>query len=259
MSVEVERKGEIAWVYLNNADRLNAMNENLGEDLLATLKALGEEEEIRVILLSGRGQAFSAGGDLELLEENTRTPAHKVQKRMRKFYEKFLFLREIPKPIIAVIHGYAMGAGMCLALAADLRIASTKARLALNFTRLGLTPGMGATHLLTRLLGCGRALELLLTGRAVTGEEALALGLVHRAVPEEKLEEEASAWAREIAGSAPIALAYTKFLVYRSLDLPLEECLLLESYTQALSFATEDLKEGIRAIREKNRPRFRGR
>lgn len=257
-AIEVERNGELVWVYLNNPERLNAMNEALGKALVGRLRELGDDPEVRVILLSGRGKSFSTGGDLELLEENTQMPSFKVQQRMRRFYENFLALREIPKPVIAVIHGYAMGAGMCLALAADLRIASSDSRISLNFARLGLTPGMGATHLLTRLVGTGRALELLLTGRVLDGKEALSFGLVHRLVPESDLKDEAERWGREIAQAGPIALAYTKLLVYRSLDLSLEESLLIESYTQALTFATEDLKEGIRAIREKERPHFRG-
>lgn len=256
--VEMERKKNLAWVYLNHPERLNAMNETLGATLVSALKELGEDQEVHVILLSGRGKAFSAGGDLELLEENTRIPPHLVQQRMRRFYGSFLFLRELPKPVLAVLNGYAMGAGMCLALAADLRIASESAQLSLNFTRLGLTPGMGATHLLTRLVGYGRALELLFSGRVIPAREALALGLVQRVVPDDELKEAAEAWAEELLRAGPIALAYTKLLVYRSLDLPLEEILLLESYTQALAFGTEDLKEGIRALRRKESPRFRG-
>ena len=175
---------------------------------------------------------------------------------MRAFYKLFLTVRDLPCPTVAAIQGAAIGAGLCVALACDLRIVAREAKLGLNFTRLGIHPGMGATWTLPRLVGPAVAAELLYTGRIFDGEEALRVGLVNRAVPREEVLKEALALAREVATSAPRAVRGVKRALARSQDATLEDQLSFEAERQAECFESSDLREGIAAVREKREPRF---
>jgi enoyl-CoA hydratase len=178
---------------------------------------------------------------------------------MGRFYRLYLSVRDIPVPTLAAIHGPAIGAGLCVALGCDLRVAATGAKLGLNFTKLGIHPGMGATWTLPRLVGPARAAELLYTGRILTGEEAEHIGLVNRAVPKDDVLETTLAIAREIAASGPLAVRGTKQALARSLEHGLGDQLDFEAGQQALNYETTDLAEGIRAVREKRKPEFEDR
>jgi enoyl-CoA hydratase len=255
----VERRaGGVVWVRIADPARRNAMDEALGTGLVRTLEALGSEESVRVLVLTGEGSAFSAGGDLAMLEENTTLPPHIVEPRMRAFYARYLGLRNIDRPIIACLNGAAIGAGLCVALACDLRIAAEDAPLALNFTRIGLSPGMGATWLVPQLVGPARALDLLTTGRTVRGAEAVALGLVERTAPAAELEAAAQAWAEAIAAAAPIAVRLVKRMVHASASGTLDDALAREAFAQGLTFATQDMREGLAALRAKRSAEFSG-
>ena len=265
--IQLEREGGVAIVTLDDPDRLNAMSEAMGQALAAAVGTLTEDDSVRAVVLTGAGRAFSAGGDLDLLERMARSgnASHGGETRrshetfMGRFYRLFLRVRALPQPTIAAVNGPAIGAGCCVALACDLRIAAREAKLGLNFNRLGLHPGMAATWTLPRIVGPALAAELLYTGRILDGAEAERIGLVNRAVPRESLRAEALALAHSIAESAPLSVRATK----RSLALAplttLEEQLDQEAREQALGYESADLIEGLAATRERRAPRFEGR
>jgi enoyl-CoA hydratase/carnithine racemase len=265
--VLLERQGGVAIATLNDADRLNAMTEAMGQALAAALEALAQDDSVRAVVLTGAGRAFSAGGDLDLLERMAESgnaspggeTRHRHQAFMGRFYRLFLRVRALPQPTIAAVNGPAIGAGCCVALACDLRIAAREAKLGLNFNRLGLHPGMAATWTLPRIVGPALAAELLYTGRILDGAEAERIGLVNRAVSRESLQGEALALARSIAESAPLSVRATKRSLALSPLTTLEEQLDQEAREQALGYESNDLIEGLRAGRARRTPSFEGR
>ncbi|HVN38073.1 MAG TPA: enoyl-CoA hydratase/isomerase family protein [Myxococcota bacterium] len=264
--VRVDRDGPVATLTLEDPERRNAMSEAMGEAFAAVMQALVADGELRVLVLTGAGDAFSAGGDFGMLETRAARAAEQpgigrqeTRDAMRAFYGLFLTLRDLPCPTLAAINGPAIGAGLCVALACDLRIAARDAKLGLNFTRLGLHPGMGATWTLPRLVGSAPAAELLYTGRTITGEDAALLGMVNRAVARERVLPEAFELAREVAEAAPIAVAGVKRALARSAAATLDDQLGFEAAEQARCFESRDVHEGLAAARERRRPRFEGR
>jgi enoyl-CoA hydratase len=265
--VRVERDGAIALLTFHDPDRLNAMTEAMGRALREAALALRDDASLRVAVLTGSGRAFSAGGDLDMIESKARaaaaSPGGSVREEnrafMESFYRLYLSVRELPFPSVAAIHGPAIGAGLCVALACDVRIAAREAKLGLNFARLGIHPGMGASWTLPRLVGPARAAELLFTGRILDGAEAERIGLVNRAVAREEVLPTALALAGEIAASAPLAVRGTKQALARSLDVSLDEQLRFEAEQQSRNYESDDLREGIAAARAKRPPRFEGR
>jgi enoyl-CoA hydratase len=264
--VRVARDGAIATLTLQDPERRNAMSEAMGQAFAAEMAALGADPGLRAIVLTGAGEAFSAGGDFGMLETRAEqgkarpgVARREIRDAMRSYYGFFLTLRELSCPAIAAINGAAFGAGLAVALACDLRIASREAKLGLNFTRLGLHPGMGTTWSLPRLVGEAAAAELLYTGRTLTGEEAAALGMVNRAVAPERVLPDALALAQEIAEAAPIAVAGVKRALARSAAATLDDQLGFEATEQARCFESRDVHEGLAAARERRRPRFEGR
>jgi enoyl-CoA hydratase len=261
-----EREGDVAIVTFDDPSRLNAMSEPMGQALAETMVRLAADDALRVVILTGAGRAFSAGGDLAMIERMAREaaadPGGPARARhrafMRRFYGLYLSVRELPQPTIAAVQGHAIGAGCCVALACDLRVAAREAKLGVNFTRLGIHPGMAATWTLPRLVGPAAAAELLFTGRLVDGAEAERIGLVNRAVPAAQVLEEARALAHEIAGSAPLAVRGTKRALAQAQTASLAEQLDFEASEQALCFESRDLAEGLAAARERRPPRFEG-
>ncbi len=264
--VKIERQGHVATLCLNDPERRNAMSQAMGEEFATRVAELAADPGLRAVILTGTGHAFSAGGDLAMIQERAdRATAQPTTARsgvgdaMRSFYRLFLSVRDLPCPTIAALHGSALGAGLCVALACDVRIASASARLGLNFTALGLHPGMGATWTLPRLVGPARAAELLYSGRLVTGEEALAMGLVSRALPSEEVLPAARALAAEFAAAGPLANRAVKRALARSAGASLEDQLAFEAEEQAATLASRDVQEGLAAARERRRPDFEGR
>jgi enoyl-CoA hydratase/carnithine racemase len=243
------------------------MSEAMGEALARAVDELAADDAVRAVVLTGAGRAFSAGGDLDMLERMARdgNAARGGETRQRheafmgRFYRLFLRIRALPQPSIAAVNGPAIGAGCCVALACDLRLAAADARLGLNFTRLGIHPGMAASWTLPRLVGPARAAELLLTGRLLDGAEAERIGLVNRAVPREAVLDEALALARSIAENAPLAVRGTKRSLARSPEATLDEQLDQEAREQALCYESRDLLEGLAAARARRAPAFEGR
>jgi len=261
--VLVSRDGDVATLVLNDALRRNAMSEAMGEAFAARIAELAAEEALRAVILTGAGDAFSAGGDLAMIQARADQGAaggsaarRPIRDAMRAFYQLFLAVRDLPCPAIAALNGAAIGAGLCVALACDVRIASAEARLGLNFTALGLHPGMGATWTLPRLVGPARAAELLYASRLLSGEEAAAIGLVNRAVAPSQVLPAARALAAEFAAASPIANRGVKRALARSAGASLEDQLSFEAAEQAQCFTQGDIQEGLAAVRARRRPLF---
>lgn len=264
--VILEREADVATVTFNDPRRLNAMTEAMGHAIAERMHALAADESLRAVVLTGSGRAFSAGGDLTMIENMAHrasaAPGDETRRElggfMRRFYGLYLSVRDLPCPTIAAINGAAIGAGLCVALACDSRIAARDAKLGLNFARLGIHPGMGATWTLPRLVGPAHAAELLFTGRILDGAEAERIGLVNRAVDGPAVLPQAREMAEEMARSAPVAVRGIKRALARSLERPLPEQLDFEAQEQALCYETADIREGLAAARDKRAPRFRG-
>lgn len=246
----------IGVLSLDRPDKLNAMTHEMGDALRGWVQHLNARPDLRCVIVRGAGRSFSAGGDVSFLEQNLDREASVNQADMLAFYTKFLSIRELNVPSIALIHGRATGAGLCCALGCDIRFASDDALLSVNFTRLGLTPGMGGTWTLQRLVGSARAAELLFTGRAVSGLEAAAIGLVNGACAADRLGELGESVAREIASAGPAAIRETKALLRRAEGLSLAEALESEALAQARCFAGPELREGLAALKERRPPQF---
>ena len=251
----------VAVVVLDDPDRRNAMTVEMGEALRSTTEELGADEQVRAVVLTGEPPAFSAGGDLAMLEDyarRTREEGFDATESMRSFYARFLSVRDLPVPVIAAVNGHAVGAGLCVALACDLRIVADEAKVGLNFSRLGLHPGMGGSWLLPQAVGAQRAAELLYTGRLVAGDEAASWGLALESLPAGEVLPRAVALASEIATAAPQVVRQLK----QTLAIPaatLDEALGREARCQAVNYGTEDLVEGLAAGRERRAPSFQGR
>ncbi len=256
--IELEIAHGVATIVLNDPRRKNAMTPALGDALRDAVTKVSADPEIRAVVLTGAGGAFSAGGDLEMLRRLQTTPKEESRDFMLSFYRRYLSILDVPVPTIAAIEGAAIGAGLCVALACDLCIVDEDAKLALNFVQLGLHPGMGATYLAPRRAGAQAGAELLLTGRRFDGREAARLGLALRAVPGTQVRGEAIALAHTIATNAPLAIRGLK----RGLALDreaLERALQHEAEEQSTSYASADLAEGLAAAAERRSPRFVGR
>lgn len=252
----VEHQDGIVTLTFNHPENLNAMTAEMGDEVTDVVRTLNQDQSARVLILTGAGRAFCAGGAKGNLQ--SRTTGGRATEAPKAFYQRYLSLRQLEIPTIAAINGPAVGAGFCVALACDLRVAAVTARMGLNFVRLGIHPGMAATFTTPRIVGLAKACEVIFTGRLYTGEEAFALGLVNRVAPAEKVMDEALALAREIAANAPIAVRLAKRALYRGEADLLEAALEVESAHQARTWTTEDAKEGITAMTEKRAPKFRG-
>jgi len=258
--VLLEIDGPVAKVTLNRPDTLNALHEPLADAFVAAIEQIAGTPGVRVAVLTGAGRSFCSGGDLAMLDGFTQLTLEQGAERMYAFYNRYLQLRALPVPTIAAVHGAAMGAGACLMLACDLRIASANARIGFNFVKLGLHPGLGATALLPRVVGEARATELLLTGRTLSGTEAEAVGLAHRSVAPDQLEATAHQAALELAAAGPLAARLLKQRLNARLDpQELEKALRFEALAQSRCYQTRDFQEGITAARERRPPRFEDR
>ena len=248
----------VAVLTLEDPDRRNAMSAEMTSSWVAAISALHTDADVRVVVVTGAGSAFCAGGDTTWIASDPDASVDRLRSRMLPFYRAWLSVRELEVPTIAAVNGAAVGAGLCLALACDIRYAAATARLSAPFVRLGMHPGMGATHLLAEAVGAAAARELLLTGRTVDAAEALALGLVSRVLEPSTFQDAVLSEARAVAATAPIASRYTKRALQAG-HADLESALQWEAVAQSVTLATDDLHEGIRAAREKRAPLFRGR
>jgi enoyl-CoA hydratase len=257
--IQLDLSSPVGRLRLHRPEARNAMSSAMGAEIVRAVAAINDAPGLRVLLVGGSGKGFSSGGDFALLEERARDSAENNRLAMRRFYDLYLSIVRVAVPTIAVIHGAALGAGLCFALACDLRVAAESATMGLNFVRVGLHPGMAATHLLPRLVGPAVARELLYTGRVIDAGRALSLGVVNEVCPEQELEQRALALAEEIAAAAPGAVRRLKRTLTAGLVDGLERSLELEAEAQADDYRSEDLAEAIRAFREKRQPVFHGR
>ena len=252
----LQREGAVAVVTVNRPKVLNALNVATLDELAATMRQLQRDDTVRCVIVTGAGEkSFIAGADIH--ELSALTPAA-GREHARAGQAVFDLVEQLGKPVIAAINGYALGGGCELALACTLRLAADTARLGQPEINLGLIPGFGGTQRLARLIGAGRALELLLTGEPIGAAEAYRLGLVNRVVPAADLMVEARRLAATIAAKAPIAVRYMLDAVRWGAQLPLSEAQALEATLFGLVASTADMREGTRAFLEKRPPEFKG-
>jgi enoyl-CoA hydratase len=255
-NVLIEKRGRVAIVTINRPDKLNALNIATRSDVLAAFDQLEKDEDVRVVVVTGAGEkAFIAGADINEFAGMTAIKQRAVMKGRRAFDA----VEDFPKPVIAMINGFALGGGCELALACDIRIASTKAKLGQPEIKLGIIPGGGGTQRLTRLIGEGKSMELILTGDMISAEEAKQLGLVNHVFAPEELEAKTMELANRIAELSPVALAMAKASVKNAARMNLREGLDSEVDLFALCFSSDDKEEGVRAFIEKRKPEFKGR
>jgi enoyl-CoA hydratase len=253
------RAGGIVVLTLNDPARRNAMSGVMTAAWQEAIDDLRQDTELRCVVVTGADRAFSSGGNLDWIAGRGEIEIAPLRDHMLGFYRTWLSIRDLEVPTIAAVNGAAVGAGLCLALACDLRYAAEDAKLIAPFTRLGLHPGMAATYLLPEVAGLPLAREMLLTGRAVTGAQAEPYGLVNRSVPREDVLDEALRVAAGIAERAPVATRLTKTALADGGPRSLEAALRWESLAQPVTMLTADLTEGIAAQREKRTPKFTGR
>jgi enoyl-CoA hydratase len=243
----------VAIVQFNRPDVLNALNIKLMEELVEALEAFDKDEAVRVILLTGNEKAFAAGADIKEM-----AGASAVAMVLRDQFARWDRIRKLKKPLIAAVSGYALGGGCELAMTCDMIIASETARFGQPEINIGVIPGAGGTQRLTRAVGKAKAMEMVLTGRMMTAEEALRWGLVNKVVPVEAYLEEAKALARDIAAKPPIAVRFGKEAVLKAFDTTIEGGLEFERKNFYLLFASDDQKEGMKAFEEKRKPSWKG-
>jgi enoyl-CoA hydratase/carnithine racemase len=249
----------VVLVTLDLADRRNAMTEPMTRSWYAVMRALRDDRSVRAVVVTGSGSAFCAGGDFSWLGATPDADVPALRERMRAFYRDWLSVLDVEVPVIAAVNGAAIGAGLAVALACDVRVAADDARLAAPFTSLGLHPGMATTALLRRAAGDTVARDMLLTGRSVPGREAVVSGLVSRSVPPGHVLDTALDVAADVAAAAPMATALTKASLGPGGPATLAQALEWEGLAQPITLATDDLVEGLAAARERRAPEFRSR
>lgn len=254
----ITKKGDgIGWIIINRPDKLNALNAKTIEELQAAFLSFDESPEVRAILLSGSGdKAFVAGADIS---ELARLDSNLGKDYVLKGQKLTSLIENLKKPVIAAVNGYALGGGTELALACHIRIASENAKMGQPEVKLGLIPGFGGTQRLSRLVGKGQAMELILSGKMIDAQDALRIGLVNKVVPLSELLPTCEALAQEIIANGPLALEYAIEAINKGLDKTLEEGLLLEAELFGKACDTEDSKEGTKAFMEKRKAVFQGR
>jgi enoyl-CoA hydratase len=252
--VLVERDDPIAVVLLNRPAQLNALSDELMEELVTALRELDADEAIRCVVLGGSERAFAAGADVGELAR-----AGPIELYYARRVERWDAIRNLWTPLVAAVSGYCLGGGCELAMSCDLIVASETARFGQPETGLGIIPGAGGTQRLTRAVGKALAMDVILSGRQLTAQEALAAGLVARVVAREAWLDEAKRVAREIASKGPVATRLAKEAVDRAYETTLGLGLEYERRALYLAFASEDAKEGLTAFTEKRKPDFKGR
>ena len=257
-----QAKDGVAVLTLNRPDRLNAMSRPMLDALLEALPRLAEDPAVGVVVLTGAGRGFCAGGDVKAMAEGTELGGQTMEEKaqaLRSRMETSRWLHEMPKPTIAMMRGPAAGAGLSLAMACDMRIASDTVKLGTAFARVGYSGDFGGSYYLTQLVGTAKARELYFTADLLDAQQALALGLLNRVVPDARLEEETMALASRLARGPRVALRYMKRNMNAAESASLKEMLDLEAWHHTRTGMTEDHREAARAFVEKREPQFKGR
>lgn len=268
-----EKEDRIATITLNRPEVLNALNQQMEEELTQAINQVSQDEEIRVLLIKGAGRAFCAGADFRFgmvraeeveVEKAVALPDIHQDLKKGKLLPKMqrhvvITLQNLDKPAIAMVNGAAAGFGFDLALACDMRIGSPEARFTVAYTRMGLSSDSGGSWLMPRVMGLGKALEYIFTGDIIDAEEAYRIGVLNRLVPVEQLEEETLSLAFKIANGPPIAHRLSKMQVYKGLETDLETAMAFSAACISIALSSEDHMEGIKAFTEKRQPEFKGR
>jgi enoyl-CoA hydratase/carnithine racemase len=252
----IELSDRIATITLNRPDRLNAVNQEMRDDFRALLNELQINDDIGVVIFTGAGRAFSAGGDIEYFERDWNTAKFRAENhRLTQFFDE---LELIEKPVLAAINGPCTGAGLQITLSCDIRIAGDQAQFGFRENNIGLIPGAGGCSRLVKLIGYGKAKELIFTGEMITADEACRIGLVNRVVAHDELLSHARSLAEHLLTRAPEALGLAKRILWQSVNSDFQTGRTLEALAQSILIKTEDHKEGVRAFREKRKPQFKG-
>lgn len=257
--LHVRREGDLVVVELADHDRRNMMGLEMTAAWDRLMSAIAADTEVRAVLVTGQGTAFSSGGNTSWIGADSHEPVSVIRERMLAYYATWLRLRELPVPTIAGVNGPAIGAGAALALACDIRWAGSSASMSLPFLRMGMHPGMLSTYLLTEVAGVAAARDLLFTGRRIDADEMQRLGIVSRVVADSQLADEALAGAQRVAAGAPVAVRLTKQVLRDGGPADWVATTQWEGLAQAVTLASRDLAEGLAALRDKRPPNFVGR
>lgn len=255
MNVNFEKQDGIATLTLDRAEKLNAMADPMWDALYEHVNAIAHDDEVRAVILTGAGRAFCSGGDVTGM---AKADIVSGRTRSQRRHRTVLALYNLEKPVIGAVRGAVYGIGNALALACDLIVASDTTRFSMAFKKVGVVPDGGAIFFLTQYLGIAKAKELVYTARPVDAQEAKALGLVSRVVPDDQLGDEARALAREMAESATYALALTKKMFHSMYVPTLEQLMEMETLASGIVRLTHDHKEGVAAFKERRPPKFLG-
>ncbi len=248
-----EKKGGVATITINRPERLNALGEGSTVEICRAAADAAADPEVRLILITGAGDAFSAGGDFkDTFARGLEKTAQQWRSRIRTGPNELVrILTTCEKPVIARVNGVAVGGGATIALACDFRIASDRARFCFPFSRIGVTPEFGCTYLLPRVVGLGKAMELLAFAEMIEAKEAERIGLVNQVVPHERLEEATRAWIDKLLAKPPSALGTVKSMLYRTLSMDMAATLEMEAFAISAAFKTEEHQAAVRAFLER--------
>ena len=272
-TVEVKKDKGIAVIRLNRPEVRNAINEQMSQEFTDAIKDAADDESVRVVVITGTGKAFCAGADFRFGKVREGEQETKKAEDLQSVHNEIkkgnllhglqldinLALQRMGKPVIAMVNGDAVGAGLDIALSCDMRVGSQDARFSVAYTRMGVVPDGGATWLLPRLVGLGKSLELILTGGLIDASEAYRIGLLNKLTAPADLEGETMKLAAQIAGGPPIAIRLSKMLVYKGLETDLETALQFLSACIPITTSSEDHQEAIKSFAEKRPPEFKGR
>jgi 2-(1,2-epoxy-1,2-dihydrophenyl)acetyl-CoA isomerase len=260
--IEVKLENHQLWMTLNRPEAANAFHLSMIEELVTTLEWADHHDDVRVIVFTGAGKNFCAGGDVSAMKEK-REMFSGESDELRRNYQKGIqqipqIMERLQKPTIALVNGAAIGAGCDFACMSDIRIGTAHSKMGETFTKLGLVPGDGGTYFLPRVVGYTKAVEMFLTGKIYKSEECLKMGLLNACVGEEDLINEGKVWASQIAENAPVAIQMTKKALKLGFHRDLQTSLDLLAAFQGITQRTEDHFEGLKALQEKRKPTFKG-